>query len=153
MKQSQILDGRPYTGAQEKVNMIQRKSTHPDPIDVYVGQRVRLRRMMLGMSQEKLGEAIGVAFQQLQKYEKGRNRISASRLLGIARELNVPIDFFFEEPRHTKRLDNRSPQPVIDFLSTAEGLALNKHFIQINDPATKRQLVGLVKQIANMQGR
>ena len=133
--------------------MIQRKSTHPDPIDVYVGKRVRLRRMMLGISQEKLGDAIGVAFQQLQKYEKGHNRISASRLLGIARELNVPIDFFFEEPRHTKRLDNRSSQSVIDFLSSAEGLALNKHFIQINDPATKRQLVGLVKQIANMQGR
>ena len=133
--------------------MIQRKSTHPDPIDVYVGKRVRLRRMMLGISQEKLGDAIGVAFQQLQKYEKGRNRISASRLLGIARELNVPIDFFFEELQETKRPDNRSSQSVIDFLSSAEGLDLNKHFIQINDLATKRRLVGLVKQIANMQGR
>lgn len=133
--------------------MIEQKRTHPDPIDVSVGQRVRLRRMMLGISQEKLSEAIGVAFQQLQKYEKGHNRISASRLLGIARELTVPIDFFFEELEHTNGPDSQRPHPVIDFLSTADGLALNTHFIQIKDPETKRQLVGLIREVANMEGR
>ena len=91
--------------------------------------------------------------QQLQKYEKGDNRISASRLYGIAGKLGVPIDFFFEEAPRSSWPDDNGPLPVLDFLSSAEGLALNKHFIQIKDPATKRQLVGLVKEIANRQGR
>ena len=98
-----------------------------------------------------LGEAIGVTFQQLQKYEKGHNRISASRLYGIAGKLGVPIDFFFEETTHSSRLDQNVPLPVIDFSSSTEGVALNRHFIQSKDPATKRQLVGLVKEIASME--
>ena len=69
----------------------------PNPIDIHVGSRVRLRRMMLGMSQEKLGESLGITFQQIQKYEKGTNRVSASRLQGIARLLSVPVSYFFED--------------------------------------------------------
>src|SRR5579863_10327420 len=74
-----------------------RKSDKPSPIDVHVGTRVRLRRTLLGMSQEKLGDAIGLTFQQVQKYERGANRIGASRLFDLARVLDVPVAFFFEE--------------------------------------------------------
>ena len=76
--------------------MIENKKK-PNPIDVHVGSRVRLRRNMLGMSQEKLGEALGITFQQIQKYEKGANRVGASRLQAIATVMNVPVSFFFED--------------------------------------------------------
>ena len=72
----------------------------PNPVDTHVGSRVRLRRMLLGMSQERLGESMGLTFQQVQKYEKGVNRIGASRLFQISRILDVPIQFFFEEAPH-----------------------------------------------------
>src|ERR1700752_5241949 len=72
-------------------------SRRPNPIDVHVGSRVRFRRMLLGMSQEKLGEKLGLTFQQIQKYEKGINRIGASRLLDLAQVLGVPVQFFYEE--------------------------------------------------------
>src|SRR5215469_4848440 len=74
-----------------------RKSDKPNPIDVHVGSRVRLRRTLLGMSQEKLGEAIGLTFQQVQKYERGANRIGASRLYDLGRVLDVPVSFFFDD--------------------------------------------------------
>src|SRR5581483_4327424 len=77
-----------------------RKSEGPNPIDVHVGARVRLRRTALGMSQEKLGDAIGLTFQQVQKYERGTNRIGASRLYELSRVLEVPVSFFFEELDH-----------------------------------------------------
>src|SRR5258707_2708635 len=73
------------------------KSDKPNPIDIHVGSRVRLRRTLLGMSQEKLGEAIGLTFQQVQKYERGANRVGASRLYDLSRVLDVPVSFFFEE--------------------------------------------------------
>src|SRR4029077_17308920 len=103
----------------------------PNPIDIHVGSRVRLRRMMLGMSQERLGEHLGITFQQIQKYEKGTNRIGASRLQHIARVLTVPVAFFFEDaPGTPTETASGMAEPhqtsyVVDFLSSNEGIQLN----------------------------
>ena len=125
----------------------------PNPIDVYVGSRVRLRRMMLSMSQEKLGEHLGITFQQIQKYEKGTNRIGASRLQHIATVLEVPVSFFFEDapgsPQEAAGLaESKSENYVIDFLSSSEGLQLNRAFVQIKEPKVRRKIVELVREIA-----
>lgn len=127
----------------------------PNPIDIHVGSRVRLRRMMLGMSQEKLGEHLGITFQQIQKYEKGTNRIGASRLQAIARVLSVPVAFFFEDAPGLAPVagdqgfdEQASTSYVVDFLSSSEGLALNKAFIRIKDPKQRRKVVELVKAMA-----
>ena len=111
----------------------------PNPIDKHVGSRVRMRRMMLSMSQEKLGDALGLTFQQVQKYEKGTNRIGASRLQQIAHFLQVPVSFFFEgaPALSSGGLDGgaQAPSPayVSDFLATADGLALTKAFMRIEE--------------------
>lgn len=125
----------------------------PNPIDVHVGSRVRLRRMMLGMSQEKLGEHLGITFQQIQKYEKGTNRVGASRLQHIATILKVPISFFFEDAPGTpdERPGFAEAQPtsyVVDFLSSSEGLALNRAFVRIEDSRVRRRIVDLVRAVA-----
>ena len=124
----------------------------PNPTDKHVGSRVRMRRMMLGMSQEKLGDALGLTFQQVQKYEKGTNRIGASRLQQIAHFLQVPVSFFFEGgpdlPGPAGTMEAPSPSYVSDFLATSEGLALTKAFMQIKDPKLRRRIVDLVSQIA-----
>jgi transcriptional regulator with XRE-family HTH domain len=124
----------------------------PNPIDIHVGGRVRLRRMMQGMSQEKLGESLGITFQQIQKYEKGTNRIGASRLQHIASVLQVPVSFFFEDaPGTPAEAGFAEPRPaafVTDFLSSAEGLQLNKAFVRIKDAKIRRRIVDLVRSIA-----
>ena len=126
----------------------------PNPIDRHVGSRVRMRRMMLSMSQEKLGDALGLTFQQVQKYEKGANRIGASRLQQIARILQVPVSFFFDgapaQPgeRQTDGEDAPSPSYVADFLATSDGLALTKAFVRIKDAKLRRRIVDLVEGIA-----
>jgi len=126
----------------------------PNPIDKHVGSRVRMRRMMLSMSQEKLGDALGLTFQQVQKYEKGTNRIGASRLQQISNILQVPVAFFFEgapDPiggRAPGIKDAPSPTYVADFLATSDGLALTKAFMRIADPKLRRRIVDLVEQIA-----
>jgi transcriptional regulator with XRE-family HTH domain len=126
----------------------------PNPTDKHVGSRVRMRRMMLGMSQEKLGDALSLTFQQVQKYEKGTNRIGASRLQQIAHFLQVPVSFFFEG---APELANGSPEGMNDapsaaylseFLATSDGLALTKAFTRIQDPKLRRRIVDLVSQIA-----
>jgi transcriptional regulator with XRE-family HTH domain len=121
----------------------------PNPIDKHVGNRVRMRRMML-MSQEKLGDALGLTFQQVQKYEKGTNRIGASRLHHIADILQVPVEFFFEgAPGQTKaKGDAPSPAYVFEFLATSDGLALTKAFMQIKNAKLRRSIVNLVEEIA-----
>ncbi len=132
----------------------------PNPIDLHVGSRVRMRRMLLGMSQEKLGEALGVTFQQVQKYEKGMNRIGASRLQDIAKILDAPPSFFFEdapsaggEPQSGFG-ESKSAGFVVEFLSTVEGLQLNKAFASITDPKVRKRIVDLVVAIAaSEQGR
>jgi transcriptional regulator with XRE-family HTH domain len=124
----------------------------PNPIDKHVGSRVRMRRMMLSMSQEKLGDALGLTFQQVQKYEKGTNRIGASRLQQIANILQVPVSFFFEGAPHTAHSTGMSEAPspayVSDFLATSDGLSLTKSFMRIKNGKLRRRIVDLVEQIA-----
>ena len=130
----------------------------PNPIDKHVGSRVRMRRMMLSMSQEKLGDALGLTFQQVQKYEKGTNRIGASRLQQISNILQVPVEFFFEGAPHlggASRADGDAPSPayVSDFLASSDGLALTKAFMRISDAKLRRRIVDLVEQIATIDKR
>ncbi|HET9717190.1 MAG TPA: helix-turn-helix transcriptional regulator [Pseudolabrys sp.] len=127
----------------------------PNPTDKYVGSRVRMRRLMLGMSQEKLGEKLGLTFQQVQKYEKGTNRIGASRLQHIAQILKVPVSFFFEGVSGGRYDETGSKPPVSDyvseFLSSSDGLALTKAFTNIKDSKLRRRVVDLVEEIAGDQ--
>ncbi|HET7715944.1 MAG TPA: helix-turn-helix domain-containing protein [Bauldia sp.] len=129
----------------------------PNPIDIHVGSRVRLRRMMLGMSQEKLGEHLGITFQQIQKYEKGTNRIGASRLQHIARVLTVPVSFFFEDAPGAPQAEpggmaeRPSASYVVDFLSSSEGIQLNKAFIRIKDAKLRRKVIDLVRAMAGAE--
>jgi transcriptional regulator with XRE-family HTH domain len=127
---------------------------NPNPIDRHVGSRVRMRRMIVGMSQEKLGEALGLTFQQVQKYEKGTNRIGASRLQQIADVLRVPIEFFFEGVPHVTSVaaSDVAPGYVADFLSTSEGVQLTRAFVRITDPKVRRRLISLVKAMAGDEG-
>jgi transcriptional regulator with XRE-family HTH domain len=125
----------------------------PNPTDKHVGSRVRMRRMMLSMSQEKLGDALGLTFQQVQKYEKGTNRIGASRLQQISHILQVPVAFFFEgapsPAGHTDGVrEAPSPAYVADFLATSDGLALTRAFTRIKEPKLRRRIVDLVEAIA-----
>ena len=135
------------------MNVLTKKS--PNPIDRHVGSRVRMRRVLIGMSQEKLGEALGLTFQQVQKYEKGTNRIGASRLQQIANILQVPVSFFFEGapdlgdmPAAGGMGEAPSPSYVSDFLATSDGLALTKAFMRISDAKLRRRIVDLVEHIA-----
>ena len=125
----------------------------PNPIDSHVGGRIRLRRNMLGMSQERLGESLGITFQQIQKYEKGTNRVGASRLQAIASILEVPVAFFFEDapgkPASEGLAEENSTTYVVDFLSSTEGLQLNRAFVRIADPKVRRKVIDLVKALAN----
>jgi transcriptional regulator with XRE-family HTH domain len=123
----------------------------PNPVDRHVGSRVRMRRMLIGMSQEKLGEALGITFQQIQKYEKGTNRIGASRLHHIARVLGVPVEFFYEGAPEIGTVEGLAEAPssgyVADFLTTSEGLELVRAFIAIKDPKVRRRIVELAKSL------
>jgi len=128
-------------------------SKTPNPIDRHVGARLKLRRVTMGMSQSKLGEALNITFQQIQKYEKGSNRIGASRLQELARVLSVPPAFFFEgaPPGETSAGGFAEPAQgayVVDFLSTAEGLQLNRSFALIRDPKVRRRVLDLVSALA-----
>ncbi len=130
----------------------------PNPIDKHVGARVRMRRILIGMSQEKLGDALSLTFQQVQKYEKGTNRIGASRLQQIGGILGVPVEFFFDgapsgdgSPGISNQSgfrDSADPQYVTDFLATSEGVHLNRSFIKIQDPKIRRRIVELVDALA-----
>src|ERR1700757_3104017 len=126
--------------------MIAKKA--PNPIDKHVGSRVRMRRMMLSMSQEKLGDALGLTFQQVQKYEKGTNRIGASRLQDIASIQQVSISFFFEDAPGQSSILDEPCDYVSGFLATSDGLALTKAYMQIENAKLRRSIIALVKQIA-----
>jgi transcriptional regulator with XRE-family HTH domain len=145
---------RHHQWGENKENRIMTKKA-PNPIDKHVGSRVRMRRMMLGMSQEKLGDALALTFQQVQKYEKGTNRIGASRLQQISQILQVPVAFFFEGApvlaggaASDGLPEAPSPAYVSDFLATSDGLSLTKAFMRIPDPKLRRRIVDLVQQIA-----
>jgi transcriptional regulator with XRE-family HTH domain len=133
----------------------------PNPVDGHVGGRVRLRRMLLGISQEKLGEQLGLTFQQIQKYEKGVNRVSASRLFDLAQVLRVPVQYFFEDLPSADKKDGvvadgfaepRSESYVVDFLGSREGLELNKAFSRLTNPAHRRAVIELVRSLAGENG-
>lgn len=127
----------------------------PNPVDAHVGSRVRLRRMLLGMSQERLGDSMGLTFQQVQKYEKGVNRIGASRLFQISRILDVPVQFFFEEAPHVGdarqargMAEAASESFILEFLNTREGLELNRAFVKIRDPKVRKSVVDLTRALS-----
>lgn len=131
----------------------------PNPVDIHVGSRVRLRRTLLGLSQEKLGDAVGLTFQQIQKYERGANRIGASRLFQLSRILDVPISFFFEDlPSALKTTegqvvwglrerDQKTIEP--DPLARRETLELVRAYYKIADPRVRKRLFELTKSLAN----
>ncbi|WP_428980978.1 helix-turn-helix domain-containing protein [Lichenibacterium dinghuense] len=129
----------------------------PNPIDKHVGSRVRMQRVLIGMSQERLGGALGLTFQQVQKYEKGTNRIGASRLQQIAGILNVPPAFFFDKmpDEHAGSghqgagLAEDGNGFVADFLSTPEGLMLNKAFLRIKEGRVRKKIIDLVTALAD----
>ena len=124
-----------------------------NPVDVHVGTRVRLRRQVLKMSQEKLGDQLGVTFQQVQKYERGANRIGASRLWKISDVLNVPINFFFDglndQTAQGEFAENDQMPIVYDFINSPDGVALAKAVSQIKSKAVRRQILELARSLAN----
>jgi transcriptional regulator with XRE-family HTH domain len=123
----------------------------PKRVDRHVGSRVRMRRMMLSMSQEALGDRCGITFQQIQKYEKGANRIGASRLQQLADILEVPVSFFFEgvESRPIlKKADAEAAGAVDRFVTSADGIRLTRAFAKIKNSETRRSLVELAERIA-----
>ncbi len=135
----------------------ERNARRPNPMDAHVGTRVRMRRMLLGLSQEKLGEMLGLTFQQVQKYEKGVNRIGASRLFDLSHVLGVPIQYFYDEApaAMTEQImaaggfaDRGSEPYVADVMSSRDGVELNKAFSRIADPRVRRAVVELVRSLA-----
>lgn len=123
----------------------------PSQIDVFVGSRVRMRRLMAGLSQEKLADGLGITFQQVQKYEKGTNRIGASRLQAIADILGVPPSFFFQEGDDAAARNGdttREPSEISSFVSSKEGIALNRAFLKITDPVLRKKIISLVAAVA-----
>lgn len=130
----------------------------PRLVDVHVGSRVRLRRTLLGLSQEKLGEALGLTFQQVQKYERGTNRIGSSRLYELSRILDVPVSFFFDDmpdeakgaPRRRAAAVKGRPQAGFeaDALSRRETLELVRAYYRINDPRVRKRLFELTKALS-----
>ncbi len=135
----------------------ERNARRANLVDSHVGSRVRLRRMLLGMSQEKLGESLGLTFQQVQKYEKGVNRIGASRLFDLAHVLGVPVQFFYDELGGADAVNAHgfAERPaetyVVDFLGSRDGLELNKAFVRITDPKVRRSVIDLVRSLAGQE--
>ncbi|HAQ34323.1 MAG: transcriptional regulator [Maricaulis sp.] len=131
---------------------MKRNPREANQIDEHVGSRVRLRRQLLKMSQEKLGDELGVTFQQVQKYERGSNRVGASRLYALSHVLDVPVSFFFDglaEPGHAGMAENDQAPIVYDFIQSPDGVALAQAFSRINDPKVRRRVLDLVRSLAD----
>jgi transcriptional regulator with XRE-family HTH domain len=124
----------------------------PNPIDIHVGSRVRLRRQLMKMSQEKLGDELGVTFQQVQKYERGANRVGASRLYRMSRVLDVPVQFFFEglgdKSAATGLAEGDQTPLVYDFIQSSDGVSLAEAFSRIKDSKVRRRVLELVRTLA-----
>ncbi len=138
--------------------MVERKTKGaPNDIDAHVGQRLRVRRSLLGMSQEKLAESIGLTFQQIQKYERGTNRVSASRLYDISNVLDVPVSYFFEQIDHSSiaaplhgMSDNRQEGfEGNDLMSRKETLDLVRIYYSVDDPEARRDIMKFIKSMAD----
>lgn len=136
-------------------------SGNPNPVDTHVGSRIRLRRTLLGLSQEKLGNAIGLTFQQVQKYERGLNRVGASRLWDLSRVLGVPISFFFDDiddaianqsPRMMAGLEEEITEYEQDPMTRKETLELVRAYYRIPDSKIAKQILGLVKAMSGTAG-
>ena len=129
------------------------KTKVPNAIDVHVGRRLRLRRIERGMTQEKLADAFGLTFQQIQKYEKGMNRMGSSRLQHAAHILDVPVSYFFEGGADGpfESPNDLSPSYIDDFVTTSDGLRLMKAFMRIR-PTLQRRIVALVNEVAGDDG-
>lgn len=131
------------------------KENSPNPIDVHVGSKVRLKRTMLGMSQEKLGDSLGITFQQVQKYEKGTNRISASRLFQLASILKAPIEFFYDGVSDNRAdaiagfAEDGSADYAMDLMNDPESVQLHRAFSSVKDPKVRKRIIDLVKSIAD----
>jgi transcriptional regulator with XRE-family HTH domain len=136
------------------------RESRPSPIDVHVGSRIRLRRTLLGMSQERLGESLGLTFQQVQKYERGVNRVGASRLFDLSRVLDVPISFFFDDmpdslaanfgglPARRAGGHSETQDPFgDDTLSRRETLELVRAYYRITDPSVRKRVFDLIKSM------
>ena len=120
----------------------------PQPIDRHVGARIRHKRMMLGISQEALGDALGVTFQQVQKYEKGMNRVGASRLQAIANFLEVPVSYFFDGAGGQSQRGSAGKDQVLDLIATREGIRLNRAFAAIKDARVRAKIVSMLEALA-----
>lgn len=147
-----VSEDRTPGGGEDRLESPGRK---PNPMDIHVGSRVRLRRMVIGMSQEKLGEKMGLTFQQIQKYEKGTNRIGASRLYQLSQIMDVPVQFFFEDaPVGYSRMaasgfaESKTEAFLLDFLNSRDGLELNRAFVKITDPRVRKRVVELVRALS-----
>ena len=128
-------------------------------LDSYIGARLRMRRLMLGMSQEALGEKLSLTFQQIQKYEKGTNRVSASRLYELAQALDVPVQYFFdgisaedEAVLHEAIAEDANSPPFLDFVSSRQRIQLNSAFLQIGDRTMRRDVMAMIEGIARVSG-
>lgn len=126
---------------------------NPNPVDIHVGGRVRLRRMLVGLSQEKLGVSMGLTFQQIQKYEKGVNRIGASRLYRLSQVLDVPVQFFFDgmppinAPAVAGMAESEQETYLYEFLNTRDGLELNRAFVKVTDAQVRKSVIELVRSL------
>lgn len=127
---------------------------HPHPVDAHVGSRVRMRRIVLGMSQERLGEQLGLTFQQVQKYEKGVNRIGASRLWGVAKVLDVPVAYFYEGLSEDVTgsaglAEDRQSDYIAEFMQSSDGVQLVRAFIRIKEPHVRRSIIQFVRSMSD----
>ncbi|WP_417467975.1 helix-turn-helix domain-containing protein [Maricaulis sp.] len=124
----------------------------PNPVDMHVGSRIRLRRQLMKMSQEKLGDELGVTFQQVQKYERGANRVGASRLYRLSRVLEVPVQFFFEDladkPMVSGMAEDDQTPIVYNFIQSSDGVSLAEAFSKISDAKVRRRVLELVRTLA-----
>jgi transcriptional regulator with XRE-family HTH domain len=153
-----------HTGMAEDLSEHTEKESRPNPIDVHVGTRIRLRRTLMGMSQERLGEALGLTFQQVQKYERGVNRVGASRLYDLSRVLDVPISFFYDDmpesvggPRAASRAmagfgDAQDPFGD-DTLNRRETLELVRAYYRITDAGVRKRVFDLIKSLVSEGGQ
>ncbi|KIP99100.1 hypothetical protein RU07_20775 [Agrobacterium tumefaciens] len=122
----------------------------PNPVDTHVGTKIRARRAVIGMSQEKLGAALGITFQQVQKYEKGTNRVGASRLHRIAEVLSVSPSYFFEgSPSHGVTESDGKQDDLTTFMQRADGVRLAKLWLRVGDSEARRKLLGVIELVAN----
>lgn len=134
---------------------VRKKKGGPDPMDAHVGSRVKLRRLVMGLSQEALGKQLDLTFQQIQKYEKGANRIGAGRLMQLAEILEVPIQFFYDD--FGKMIagpgfaEDDPHDELMEFVSSPEGVELCRHFSEIEDPKVRKRVLDLVRSISETE--